>query len=95
MVEYIKELPEICVDNLMATSGKKLEIMANIRHPAMVDMIMESYLYGESGLNSPFIRDQYEAILRLSIGYDGRGRSDVVEIGKAPRFVNDSVFGGN
>lgn len=95
MVEYIKELPEICVDNLMAVSGKKLEIMANIRHPAMVEMMMESYLYSEAGLNSPFVREQHEMLLRLTVGFDGRGRSDVVDIGKAPRFVSDNVFGGN
>mgnify|MGYP003318197658 CR=1 FL=1 len=93
MVEYIKELPEICVDNLMAVEGKKLELMANIRHHSMVEMMMESYLYGESGLNSPFVREYNEMILRLSVGFDGRGRTDVVDIGKAPRFVNNDTFG--
>ena len=97
MVEFFKDLSEECVDKLSATEGKGLEIMANIDHYALVEVMLESYMYGPSGLNSRYVRERNEMLLRLSVSKNGRGRDDMRDIGKAPRFPNNSLsnmFGG-
>lgn len=93
MPEVIKELSEVCVDKLTETEGKGLELMANITHPSQVELVLESYIYGPSGLRSRYVQERNEMSLRLSVSDHGKGRDGIEAIGKAPRISTDA--GGN
>lgn len=94
MVEIIKDFPEVCVETIGATSGESLEISANITDPAQIDLVMQKFNYGTWALNDPSVVAEAETLLRLTKSINGKFMDEVVEIGKAPRFVgSNNPFG--
>lgn len=77
-----KQTKDICVEKLTSTEGKDLEIMANLTAPSQVNAVMEGYI--GMALNSQFMKEQYQMLLRLSVSWQGRGRDDLTGIGKTP-----------
>lgn len=86
MVEIIKDFQEVCVDKITVESGPQLELTANITSPAQFDLLMLGGIYGPHGLRSAYFEDQRDRALRLTCGIGGRGRSDIVEIGKSVKM---------
>lgn len=98
MVESLfKEFQEVCIDKLMATEGKELEITAYLNDPDQLDLVLEGYLYGSNGLNSKYVYGRNETYLRLSKSFNGKLQDGIVSIGKSPRFGGGpgSFFGGS
>ena len=91
MVEVIKDLPEVCVDTIAATRGEELEISANITDASQIDLVMQKFLYSPYGLDDPAVVAQAECLLRLTKSINGKFIDNVVEIGKAPRFMNGNT----
>jgi len=85
-MEMIKEFKEVCLDKLSVTDGPDLEMMANITSSSQFDLILMGGIYGEQGLRSQYFGGQQDRCLRLTVSHMGRGRSDVVEIGKSEKI---------
>ena len=86
MVQIIKDFQEVCLDKLTATGGEELEISANITSPRQLDLVMMGNVYGAHGLRSRYFANQKDSMLRLTCSYQGRCRTDVVEIGKSVKL---------
>jgi len=85
-MEMIKEFKEVCLDKLSVTDGPDLEMMANITSASQFDLILMGGVYGDQGLRSQYFRGQQDRCLRLTVSHMGRGRTDVVEIGKSEKL---------
>ena len=94
-MEVIKDFQEVCLDKLSVTDGPDLEMMANITSSGQFDLILMGGVYGDQGLRSQYFRGQQDRCLRLTVSYQGRGRTDVVEIGKANMRFAGWGFGGS
>lgn len=86
MVDIIKDFQEVCLDKLTVTDGALLEMMANITSVAQVEMMLLGNIYGPHGFRSQTFGDHQNTMLRLSISQHGRGRADIVEIGKSVKL---------
>lgn len=78
----IEQTRDTVVKKLTSTHGDDLEIMANLSHPAQINVMME-------GLVSKMIGDdvgeeEVYTLLRGTVGFRGRGRDDLTGIGKTP-----------
>lgn len=78
----IEQTRDTVVKKLTSTHGDDLEIMANLSHPAQINVMME-------GLVSKMIGDdvgeeEVYTLLRGTVGMRGRGRDDLTGIGKTP-----------
>lgn len=93
MEQLLKDMQEICLEKLTVTGGKELEMLANINSPEQMDLVLMGNIYGRNGLRSRYFGDQKDSLLRLTCSYQGRCRSDIVEIGKSVRFPMQG-FGG-
>ena len=76
----IEQTRDTIVRKLTATDGALLEIMANITDKALVNVRME-------GLVDEMLGDEigvleWMALYKASISKDGRGREDLVSLGK-------------
>lgn len=76
----IEQTRDTIVKKLTATEGSLLEIMANITDKSMVSVRME-------GLVDEMLGDtigvlEWWALYKASISKDGRGRTDLVSLGK-------------
>lgn len=80
MMEFT-ESKDICISKLTTTKGHDLEIMSNIQHSSQMSSVIEGFISRQ--LNEPFGTDQYQMLLRLSIGWKARGRDDLKDIGKS------------
>lgn len=92
-MEILKTLKETIVDNLSATEGKALDISANITAPEQLNAIMEAHAH--SHLGSAYVIDRIDLLKRLTNSYQGRYRSDLVEIGKGPEYTMGNGGGNN
>ena len=81
MVE-IQQSRDTCIDKLTSTSGKDLEIMANISSSAQIGAVMEGYVCQALGVG--YGVEKTQMLLRCSVSYRGRGRDDLTGIGKTP-----------
>lgn len=72
---------------MSATDGAALDMACNLTSSQQLDAILESEAHRQLG--SLYLTLRTERMLRLTTGYQGRHRTDIVEICKAPDF-----FGG-
>lgn len=86
MPEMIKDFQEVCLDKLSVTEGPDLEMTANITSASQFDLVLMGGVYGDHGLRSQYFRGQQDRCLRLTVSFMGRGRSDIVEIGKSVKL---------
>lgn len=70
---------DVCIEKLTATTGRELEITANISHPDQFDAVMEGYI--DSAFGSQYGVDKFEMLLRLTCSLKGRARDDLTTIG--------------
>lgn len=86
-MEQFQTIKEQGLDKLSATDGAALDMACNLTSSQQLDAILESEAHRQLG--SLYLTLRTERMLRLTTGYQGRHRSDIVEICKAPDF-----FGG-
>lgn len=89
-MEILKGLKEQCVDKLSFTGGKELEMTSFLTSGNQVRAILECHAH--SYLGSRYVRDRCEVLERLTCSFQGRHRTDLVEIGKSGS--NDMMFSG-
>lgn len=94
MVELFKDMQQICLEKLTVTSGEELELLANITSPEQLDLVLMGNIYGPQGLRSRYFQTQKDSLLRLTCSYQGRARTDIVEIGKSMRMQMPGFGGG-
>lgn len=80
-MEILKTLKEQCVDKLTETKGEALQIGCNISSGQQMSYILQSHAH--SYLGSAYITSRCEMLERLTISYQGRGRTDLVDVGKS------------
>lgn len=80
----IQGLRDKIVGKLTATDGKELEIGCNLTSNKQMDLFVEEMAL--TYLGSEYIRERADMLKRLTCSYQGRSRSDLVEIGKTPEF---------
>lgn len=85
-MEILKDFQEVCLDKLTVTHGKELEISANITSAKQLDLVMMGNVYGQNGLRSRYFETQKDSMLRLTCSFEGRCRTDIVEIGKSVKM---------
>lgn len=76
----IEQTRDTIVRKLTATDGALLEIMANITDKAMVNVRMEGLV--DEMLGDEIGVQEWMALYKASISKDGRGREDLVSLGK-------------
>lgn len=89
-MEILKTLKEQCVDKLTETHGEALQIGCNLTSGKQMNYIMQSYAH--TCLGSEYVKERCEMLERLTISYQGRGRTDLVDVGKSG--PNDLGYGG-
>lgn len=75
-------LKDKIVDKLSETEGDRLEISTYISNSAQMSLLVESFALEKLG--SRYAKDRANKMMRLFCSWQGRSRSDLVEIGKAP-----------
>lgn len=80
-MEILKTLKEQCVDRLCETKGEALQIGCNLSSGRQMGYILQSHAHAYLG--SSYITSRCEMLERLTISYQGRGRTDLVEVGKS------------
>lgn len=83
-MQDFRTVKEQALDHLSVTSGDELDISCNITHSSQIEVVLESEAH--SILGSQYKRENTERLLRLTCGFMGRHRSDVVEIAKAAKM---------
>ena len=84
MVE-IQQSKDVCIDILSTDSGPGLELMSNLRSADQVLKVLEGYLCRY--LNAGFGVGETETLLRTSVGWLGKGRDGIENIGKTPDYT--------
>lgn len=82
MSEIIMDVREGAVERLSCTEGEELDITCNLTKPQQIEALMEMFALIQLG--SRYMMQRKEMWQRLSCSYNGRHRSDVVEISKTP-----------
>lgn len=86
MAFQTKTLKESIVEQLTVDgengTARKLEIMANLTNGRQSDIVMSAYV-DRTVWGSNYKDGLCQTLLRLSISTDGRGRSDLTEIGRS------------
>ena len=83
--------------NFMIPSGPGLELLTRttpqLARAAEACMIFGTQIALEDGsVGSPFVRDLWALIMRMSVSMDGRGRSEQIEALQAGGKLPDSYF---
>jgi len=94
-MDIIKDFQEVCLDDLTETHGERLELTANLTSSKQFDLVLMNNVYGRHGLRSRSFGEMKDSMLRLTCSYQGRCRSDIVEIGKSVKMPMMTAFGGN
>lgn len=94
-MDILKDFQEVCLDKLTVTEGKELEIAANITSAKQLDLVLMGNVYGQNGLRSRYFETQKDSMLRLTCSFEGRCRTDIVEIGKSVKMPLLSTGGGS
>lgn len=84
MAFEIQGLRDKIVSKLSQTEGKELEISCNLTSNKQIDLFVEEMAL--SYLGSSYITQRADMLKRLTCSYQGRARTDLVEIGKTPEF---------
>lgn len=87
-MELIESVKESAIRHLSVTEGVDLEITSNLTSSGQVDAVLECLAH--SYLGSKYVIQRKDMLLRLTDSFQGRHRSDIVEIGKASDYI-----GGN
>lgn len=82
-MDIIKSLKEQVVDRLTEIHGEPLQIGCNLTSGRQIRYIMQSHAH--TYLGSAYVCDRCETLERLTISYQGRGRTDLVDVGKTER----------
>lgn len=91
MAFEIQSLRDKIVGKLSATEGKELEITCNLTSPKQMELFVEEMAL--TYLGSRYVSARADMMKRLTCSYQGRSRTDLVEIGKTPEFkMNNSGF---
>ncbi len=80
----VQGLRDKIVDKLSAVEGRELEISCNLTSNKQMDLFVEEMAL--SYLGSGYIKERADMLKRLTCSYQGRSRTDMVEIGKTPEF---------
>ena len=80
------------IERLTPVEGKELEISCNLTSNKQMDLFVEQL--GFSKLGSTYIIERGDMLKRLTCSFQGRNRTDLVEIGKAPEWMQQQRFGG-
>lgn len=88
-MEILKGLKEQCVDRLTETHGEPLQIGCNLSSGKQMAYILQSHAHAYLG--STYVNGRCELLERLTISYQGRGRTDLVDVGKSS---GQDPFGG-
>lgn len=78
----LKQSKDVCIDKLTSTTGRDLEITANITSSVQINAVLEGYV--AKALNSSYGANECELLLRLTCSWQGRCRDDLTGIGKVP-----------
>ena len=79
--------------HITTTTGPLLEEMGRIRGPQMIEAHEMAIIYID-GYGSKYIRRQIETMDRLSIGIDGLGRREIIDIVEAGGRLPDAYYTG-
>lgn len=80
------------IERLTPTEGKELDISCNLTSNKQMDVFIEQL--GYSVLGSTYIIQRGDLLKRLTCSFQGRNRTDLVEIGKTPEWQTTQRFGG-
>ena len=86
-MQEMKTLKEQALDRLSVTSGKELDLSCNIVNSRQLEIILESEAHNMLG--SQFYNRMTERMLRLTCGFEGRHRQDIVTVASSSK-----EFGG-
>ena len=90
-MEILKSLKEQCVEKLTEVRGEELQIACNLTNGKQMKYILESHAHAYLG--SDYVKSRCELLERLTISYQGRGRTDLVDVGKSG--ADDTFIGGD
>lgn len=80
----LQGLRDKIVEKLSATKGEQLEISCNLTSNKQIDLFIEEMAL--TYLGSEYVTARADMLKRLTCSYQGRGRTDLVDIGKTPEF---------
>lgn len=83
-MQEFRTVKEQAIDHLSVTQGDELDLSCNLTNSTQLEIVLESEAH--TILGSQFKRETTERLLRLTAGFQGRHRSDLVEIAKASKF---------
>ncbi len=83
-MQTFKTVKEQAIDHLCVTSGSELDLTCNLTSSLQIEVILESEAH--TFIGSQFYCEITERMLRLTCGYEGRHRQDLVEVAKASKF---------
>lgn len=92
-MQIMKDFQEVCLDKITITDGPGLEMTANITSASQMDLMLLGNVYGRYGLRSRYFGEQHNTALRLTCSYQGRCRTDIVDIGKSVKLPMLGGFG--
>lgn len=87
-MEELKTIKEQALDRLSATEGKELDLSCNLSSGTQLEIVLESEAHAVLGCR--FYVRTTERMLRLTNGFQGRHRQDIVEIAKARSLEVDT-----
>jgi len=82
-MEILRTVKEQAIDHLTVTEGDELDITCNLTSSEQALIVLESEAH--SALWSRYIPQCTERMLRLTNSFNGRHRSDLVEIARASK----------
>lgn len=80
----VQGLRDKIVGKLTATSGEELEVSCNLTSNKQMDLFVEEMAL--TYLGSKYVTARADMLKRLTCSFQGRGRTDLVDIGKTPEF---------
>ena len=83
-MDILQSLRDKIVDKLSQTKGENLEITTQITSSQQMELLIQSM--GLEYLGSEYAKERANKMMRLACSWQGKSRSEFVEIGKTPEF---------
>ncbi len=80
-MQEFRTVKEQALDHLSTTEGDELDLTCNLTSSHQLEIVLESEAH--TMLGSRFVQSVTQRMLRLTGGFQGRHRQDIVEIAKA------------
>lgn len=80
----IETVREAAIRKLTVTGGPELDLAANLTSTAQMEVLLE--MHAHYCLGSKYVIEKKELMERLTCAYQGRLRSDLVEVSKTPDY---------